>query len=68
MTAPDPQPTSFLTLERGTPVVDRFGEPVGEVHCVLILDGGGFDASSCGRPRASASSTRPRSEGSPAAP
>src|SRR3954454_22058400 len=43
MTAPDPQPTSFLTLERGTPVVDRFGEPVGEVHRVLILDGGGFD-------------------------
>jgi hypothetical protein len=43
MTAPDPQPTSFLTLERGTPVVDRFGEPVGEIHRVLILDGGGFD-------------------------
>src|SRR3954471_1781830 len=43
MTAPDPQPTSFLTLERGTPVVDRFGEPVGEVHRVLIFDGGGFD-------------------------
>jgi len=34
---------SFLTLKRGTPVVDRFGEPVGKVNRVLLLEGGGFD-------------------------
>jgi Domain of unknown function (DUF1707) len=34
---------SFLTLESGTPVVDRFGHPVGEVERVLVLEGGGFD-------------------------
>lgn len=34
---------SFLTVERGTPVVDRFGEDVGQVHRVLLFDGGGFD-------------------------
>jgi hypothetical protein len=37
------QPTSFLTLEPGTAVVDRFGRPVGKVHRVLVLDTGGFD-------------------------
>ena len=37
------RPTSFLTLERGTRVVDRFGQPVGEVERVLLLDGDGFD-------------------------
>jgi hypothetical protein len=35
--------TSFLTLEGGTPVVDRFGHPVGKVHRVLVLETGGFD-------------------------
>jgi hypothetical protein len=37
------QPVSFLTLESGTRVVDRFGQPVGEVERVLFLDDGGFD-------------------------
>ena len=36
-------PVSFFTLERGTPVVDRFGQPVGEVHEVLIAFGEYFD-------------------------
>ncbi len=36
-------PTSFLTLEPGVSVVDRFGSPVGEVERVLVLDTGGFD-------------------------
>ena len=40
---PDPQPTSFLTLEPGTSVVDRFGQSVGAVERVLLLDGDGFD-------------------------
>ena len=35
--------TSFLTLGEGTPVVDRFGRPVGGVDRVLLLEGGGFD-------------------------
>lgn len=39
----DDQPTSFLTLKRGTRVVDRFGEAVGKVDRVLLLDGCGFD-------------------------
>ena len=43
MPEPDLQPASFLTLKRGTSVVDRFGERVGEVHRVLLLEGGGFD-------------------------
>jgi hypothetical protein len=43
MRHPDDQPTSFLTLEPGTPVVDRFGRPVGEMERVLLLEGGGFD-------------------------
>jgi hypothetical protein len=37
------QPVSFLTLEEGTPVLDRFGRPVGEVDRVLLFEGGGFD-------------------------
>jgi hypothetical protein len=40
---PDSTPTSFLTLEPGTEVVDRFGAHVGEVHHVLVLETGGFD-------------------------
>src|SRR5215213_4974114 len=40
---PNPQPVSFLTLEAGTPVVDRFGAAVGAVHRCLLLDDGGFD-------------------------
>jgi hypothetical protein len=43
MLQPDSQPTSFLTLEPGTPVVDRFGCPVGAVRRVLLLETGGFD-------------------------
>src|SRR5437763_15345757 len=43
MSQSDLQPTSFLTLEPGTSVVDRFGQPVGAVERVLLLDGGGFD-------------------------
>jgi hypothetical protein len=38
-----PEPTSFLVLEPGTRVVDRFGRPVGEVHRVLKHGDGGFD-------------------------
>jgi hypothetical protein len=40
---PDDQPTSFLTVEPGTPVVDRCGRPVGEMERVMLLEGGGFD-------------------------
>ncbi|MEA2271679.1 MAG: hypothetical protein QOI98_387 [Solirubrobacteraceae bacterium] len=36
-------PASYLTLERGTPVVDRFGAPVGHVERVLTLSGPFFD-------------------------
>jgi hypothetical protein len=43
MRQPELQPASFLTLEPETPVVDRFGQPVGVVHRVLLLGGGGFD-------------------------
>ena len=32
----EPAPASYLTLEPGTPVTDRFGQPVGEVKKVLI--------------------------------
>jgi hypothetical protein len=39
----DRQPTSFLTLESGTPVVDRFGRPVGKVKRVLVLETGELD-------------------------
>jgi hypothetical protein len=46
----DGQPTSFLTLEPGTPVVDRFGRPVGKVHRVLLLETGGFDGIIVGTP------------------
>ena len=34
---------SFFTLERGTPVTDRFGQPVGEVEKVLVAYGSYFD-------------------------
>lgn len=40
---PHPKAASFLSLEPGTPVVDRFGRPVGEVHRVLLHGDGGFD-------------------------
>jgi hypothetical protein len=43
MAQPDIQPVSFLTLGKGTGVVDRFGKPVGKVERVLLLDDGGFD-------------------------
>jgi hypothetical protein len=36
-------PASYFTLERGTPVTDRFGQPVGKVKKVLIADGSHFD-------------------------
>jgi hypothetical protein len=36
-------PASYFTLERGTPVTDRFGQPVGKVNKVLIADGSHFD-------------------------
>ena len=36
-------PVSFFTLEPGTPVVGRFGEPVGTVEQVLIAYGEHFD-------------------------
>jgi hypothetical protein len=39
----DSQPVSFLTLEEGTRVVDRFGRAAGEVERVLLFEGGGFD-------------------------
>jgi hypothetical protein len=37
------EPASYLTIERGTPVVDRFGAPVGHVERVLTLTGSYFD-------------------------
>ena len=40
---PHREPVSFLRLERGTRVVDRFGRPVGEVHRVLTHGDGTFD-------------------------
>ncbi|HEX8206186.1 MAG TPA: DUF1707 domain-containing protein [Solirubrobacteraceae bacterium] len=36
-------PASYFTLERATPVTDRFGQPVGEVKKVLIAYGDYFD-------------------------
>ncbi len=36
-------PASYLTLERGTRVVDRFGQTVGFVRRVLIAEGSHFD-------------------------
>ena len=36
-------PASYFTLERGTPVTDRFGQPVGTVGKVLIAWGDYFD-------------------------
>ena len=35
--------TSFLTLQPGTRVVDRFGAQVGKVDRCLVLETGGFD-------------------------
>lgn len=43
MSEPDIQPASYLTLAEGTPVVDRFGEPVGKLERVLLHAGGSFD-------------------------
>ncbi len=37
------EPVSFVSLKRGTRVVDRFGRPVGEVHRVLTHGDGTFD-------------------------
>jgi hypothetical protein len=36
-------PASFFTLERGTPVADRFAHPVGTIERVLIAYGTYFD-------------------------
>lgn len=36
-------PSSYLTLEEDTAVIDRFGCLVGEVRRVLVLDTGAFD-------------------------
>lgn len=36
-------PVSYLTLERGTRVTDRFGQPVGRVKRVLLAEGSHFD-------------------------
>ena len=36
-------PASYLTLECGTPVVDRFGHGVGSVRRVLVAEGAHFD-------------------------
>src|SRR4051794_3294310 len=38
-----PQAISFLTVERGTAVVDRFDEDVGTLERVLLLEDDGFD-------------------------
>ena len=43
MSTAAPAPTSFFTLETGTPVVDRFGLPVGRVEDVLVAFGEYFD-------------------------
>jgi hypothetical protein len=37
------EPASYLTLARGTPVVDRFGAPVGKVERVLTINAEHFD-------------------------
>ncbi|MCW2989427.1 MAG: hypothetical protein JWM73_21 [Solirubrobacterales bacterium] len=44
-------PASYLTLEPGTPVVDRFGAAVGAVERVLTLNGPGFDGLVLDTPR-----------------
>jgi uncharacterized protein DUF1707 len=36
-------PASYFTLERETPVTDRFGQPVGKIKKVLIAEGSHFD-------------------------
>ena len=43
MSASAAGPVSFMTLEAGTAVVDRFGETVGRVERVLMLEGHEFD-------------------------
>ena len=43
MSTAAPAPTSFFTLETGTPVVDRFGLPVGKVEDVRVAYGEYFD-------------------------
>jgi hypothetical protein len=63
MAQPDFQPVSFLTLEAGTSVVDRFGKPVGTVDRVLVFEGGGFDGSIVRTRAGRGSSTRPRYAG-----
>ncbi len=40
---------SFFTLEPGTPVVDRFGRPVGRIERVLVAYGEYFDGVDPGR-------------------
>ncbi len=40
---PHRQALSFVSLRSGTPVVDRFGRPVGKVHRVLTHGDGSFD-------------------------
>jgi hypothetical protein len=40
---PHGEAVSFLSLQAGTPVVDRFGRPVGEVYRVLLHGDGSFD-------------------------
>lgn len=40
---PGHEPLSFLSLTRGTRVVDRFGREVGSVHRVLTHGDGSFD-------------------------
>lgn len=40
---PHGEPVSFLSLEPGVPVVDRFGRPVGDVYRVLLHGDGSFD-------------------------
>ena len=37
------EPASYFTLERGTPVTDRFGQPVGKVDKILVAHGHYFD-------------------------
>jgi hypothetical protein len=40
---PHGEAASFLSLRPDTPVVDRFGRPVGSVHRVLLHGDGSFD-------------------------
>ena len=43
MSEPQTAPTSYLTLSRGTAVVDRFGQDVVTVDRVLVHAEGSFD-------------------------